>query len=159
MKRLLLPALAAFAALSVSTSSFAQQATLDQAKDLVKKGRAYLRDNGCEKTFKEITEGSMFRDANYKELYLYIYDRNLVNLAHGGNPRLVGKNLKEMRDTKGRYLNQELLKAAMSGGGAVEFDFLNPGTGNVDPKIGWAEMEKASCGQVMIGSGVYRPKK
>jgi signal transduction histidine kinase len=160
MKRLLLPAVAAFAALSFSTSSFAQQATLDQAKDLVKKGRAHLRDHGCEKTFKEITEGSMFRDATYKELYLYVYDRNLVNLAHGGNPRLVGKNLKEMRDTKGRYLNQDLLKAAQAGGGAVEFDFLNPGTGNVDPKIGWAEMEsKTTCGPVMIGSGVYRPKK
>jgi len=159
MKRLLLPALAV-AALLAGTEAFAQAATLDQAKDLVKKGRAYLRDNGCEKTFKEINEGSMFKNASYKELYLYVYDKNLTNLAHGGNPRLVGKDLKEMRDTKGRLLNQELLKAAMDGGGAVEFDFLNPGTGNVDPKIGWAEMEtKTNCGPVMIGSGVYRPKK
>jgi signal transduction histidine kinase len=52
-----------------------------------------------------------------------------------------------MRDTKGRLLNQDLLKAAKSGGGAVEFDFLNPGTVNVDPKVGWAEMEtKTNCG-------------
>src|SRR5690242_1531895 len=112
MKRLLLPALAV-AALFAGTNALAQSATLDQAKELVKKGRAYLRDNGCEKAFKEINEGSMFKNAAYKELYLYVYDKNLVNLAHGGNPRLVGKDLKEMKDTKGRLLNQELLKAAM----------------------------------------------
>jgi signal transduction histidine kinase len=150
---------AAFAALAASPAALAQTATLSQAKDLVKKGRAYLRDQGCEKTFKEISEGTMFKVPGYTELYLYAYDEKLVNLAHGGNPRLVGKDLREMRDTKGRLLNQDLLKAAKSGGGSVEFDFLNPGTGNVDPKVGWAEMEtKTSCGPVMIGSGVYRPK-
>jgi hypothetical protein len=157
MKTLLASTLTALMALSVSTGAMAQSATLGQAKDLVKKGRAYLRDQGCDKTFKEITEGSMFKDAAHKELYLYVYNEKLVNLAHGGNPRLVGKDLWEMRDTKGRLLNQELLKAAKAGGGSVEFDFLNPGTGNVDPKIGWAEMEtRTTCGPVMIGSGVYR---
>lgn len=147
------------AMLAASPAALAQTATLDQAKDLVKKGRAYVRDQGCEKAFKEITEGAMFKVSGYSELYLYVYNEKLVNLAHGGNPRLVGKDLREMRDTKGRLLNQDLLKAAKSGGGSVEFDFLNPGTGNVDPKVGWAEMEtKTSCGPVMIGSGVYRPK-
>lgn len=149
-------ALAAFHA----PGAFAQTATLDQAKDLVKKGREYLRQHGCKKTFEEITNGTKFKVPEHKELYLYVYDEKLVNLAHGGNDRLPGKDLHDMRDKNGRYFNQDLLKAAQAGGGAVEFDFLNPNTHAVDPKVGWAEMEtKTDCGPVMVGSGVYRPKK
>jgi signal transduction histidine kinase len=136
--------------------ALAQTATLEQAKDLVKKGRAYLRQNGCSKTFAEITNGKTFVDPAHPELYLYVYDEKLLNLAHGGNPRLPGKNLWDMKDNKGRFLNQELLKGAKAGGAAVEFDFFNPGTKKIDPKVGWAEMEKADCGTVMIGSGIYR---
>jgi signal transduction histidine kinase len=139
--------------------AFAQTATLEQAKDLVKKGREYLRKNGCKKTFEEINAKKIFIDPNHKELYLYIYDEKLNNLAHGGNDKLPGKNLWEMKDNQGRYLNQDLLKAAKAGGGAVEFDFYNPGTRQIDPKVGWAELEdKTDCGTVMIGSGIYRKK-
>ena len=160
MSRITLAAAAVLAAAAFhSTDTLAQTATLDQAKDLVKKGREYLRQNGCRKTFEEITHGTKFKDSAHKELYLYVYDEQLVNLAHGGNDRLPGKNLWDMRDKNGRYFNQDLLKAAKAGGGAVEFDFLNPNTRAVDPKVGWAELEtKTDCGPVMIGSGVYRPK-
>ena len=48
--------------------ALAQTATLEQAKDLVKKGRTYLRQNGCSKTFAEITNGKMFLDAAHPEL-------------------------------------------------------------------------------------------
>jgi signal transduction histidine kinase len=142
-----------------ATPALAQTATLEQAKDLVHRGRAALRKDGCRKTFDEITNGTAFRDPAHKELYLYVYDEKLNNLAHGGNPKLVGKNLWDMKDMKGRAMNQELLKVAKRGGGEVEFDFLNPATGKVDPKVGWAEIEdKTDCGPVMIGSGVYRPR-
>jgi hypothetical protein len=155
----LLAALAGIAIALNAASACAEQATLAQAKDLVKKARASLRQNGCAKTFEEVTHGSAFRDPAHKELYIYIYDEKLNNLAHGGNAKLVGKNLWDMKDTKGRALNQELLKVAKRGGGEVEFDFLNPATGMVDPKVGWAEIEdKTDCGPVMVGSGVYRPK-
>ena len=158
------PLMAAIAAVAFAAfqapAAFAQEATLDQAKDLVKKGREYLRQNGCKKTFEEITHGTKFKDPTYKELYLYVYDEKLVNLAHGGNDRLPGKDLREMRDKNGKYFNQDLLKAAKAGGGAVEFDFLNPNTHAIDPKVGWAEMEtKTDCGPVMVGSGVYRRRK
>lgn len=160
MKRISLLAAAGLAAVAFQGSTaLAQTATLDQAKDLVHRGRAALRKDGCSKTFNEITNGTTFRDPAHKELYLYVYDEKLKNLAHGGNAKLVGKDLWDMKDMKGRTLNQDLLKVAKRGGGEVEFDFLNPATGMVDPKVGWAEMEdKTDCGPVMIGSGVYRPR-
>lgn len=159
MKTLAMALLAAVVGFSANTAARAQTATLEQAKDLVKKARTALRDQGCDKTFKEVTEGTAFKVKEHSELYIFMYNEKLVNLAHGGNPKLVGKDLREMRDTKGRFFNQELLAAAKKGGGSVEFDFLNPATGNVDPKVGWAELEpKTGCGAVMVGSGVYRPK-
>lgn len=137
----------------------AQTATIDQAKALVKQGRESLRKNGCAKTFEEITNGKGLTNPQHKELYLFVYDEKLKNLAHGGNPKLQGKDLHDMRDNKGILLNQELLKVAKAGGGAVEFDFFNPNTRAIDPKTGWAEWEeKTDCGPVMIGSGIYRPK-
>jgi len=160
MKSVSFLAAAGLAAMAFQGSTAqAQTATIEQAKDLVHRGRAALRKDGCRKTFDEITSGSQFRDPAHKELYLYVYDEKLNNLAHGGNPKLVGKNLWDMKDMKGRTLNQDLLKAAKRGGGEVQFDFLNPATGMVDPKVGWAEMEeKTDCGPVMIGSGVYRQR-
>jgi cytochrome c len=160
MRTLLLLTAVAGATLALNApSARAEGATLAQAKDLVKKARASLRQNGCAKTFQEVTSGTSFKDPMHKELYIYVYDEKLNNLAHGGNPKLVGKNLWDMKDTKGRALNQDLLKVAKAGGGEVEFDFLNPATGMVDPKVGWAEMEdKTDCGPVMVGSGVYRAK-
>src|SRR5690242_13709235 len=83
------------------TAAFAQTATLEQAKDLVHRGRAALRKDGCAKTFNEITNGTTFRDPAHKELYLYVYDEKLKNLAHGGNAKLVGKDLWDMKDMKG----------------------------------------------------------
>jgi signal transduction histidine kinase len=158
LNRLALAAALAVAAALLAPSAFAQTASLDEAKELVKKGRAHLRQHGCKKTFDEITNGKSLTNAKHKELYLYVYDEKLNNLAHGGNAKLPGKNLHDMRDVNGRYLNQELLKAARAGGAPVEFDFYNPGTAKVDPKIGWAEIEdKTDCGPVMIGSGIYRP--
>jgi cytochrome c len=161
MSRLALVAAAAAAIAAFhAPQALAQTATLEQAKDLVKKGRAYLRTNGCKKTFEEITNGKTFTDPAHKELYLYVYDEKLNNLAHGGNAKLPGKNLWEMRDGQGRYFNQDLLKAAKAGGGAVDFDFLNPATRAIDAKTGWAEWEdKTDCGGVMIGSGIYRTTK
>jgi cytochrome c len=157
MKTLALIAATAVLSLLHAPEAMAQTATIEQAKDLVKKGRAALRKDGCKKTFEEITSGKALTDPNHKELF--VYNEKLDNLAHGGNPKLVGKNLWDMRDGGGKLLNQELLKAAKAGGGAVEFDFFNPNTKKIDAKTGWAEWEdKTDCGPVMIGSGIYRAK-
>ena len=112
MKKIAIAAALAACAAFHAPEAFAQTATLEQAKDLVKKGREYLRKNGCRKTFEEINAKKIFIDPSHKELYLYIYDEKLNNLAHGGNDKLPGKNLWEMKDSRGRYLNQDLLKAA-----------------------------------------------
>jgi signal transduction histidine kinase len=138
------------ALLITSTASAASdRATLEEAKAMVKKAREYIRKNGREKAFVEIDKrDGMFVD---RDIYIYVYDKNLKNLAHGGNARLIGKNLGEMRDPDGKYVNRGLLEAAEKGGGTFTFKFLNPATNRIETKTGYAEME----GDIMVGSGVY----
>jgi signal transduction histidine kinase len=141
--------MAVMAIVVAAPAAAAQRATLEEAKALVKKAREYIRKNGREKAFAEIDKrDGMFVD---RELYIYVYDKNLKNLAHGGNPKLIGKDLSQLRDPDGNFVNQGLLKAAMNGGGTYTFKFLNPNNGKIEKKTGYAEME----GDVMVGSGVY----
>jgi signal transduction histidine kinase len=141
--------MAVMAIVVAAPAAAAQRATLEEAKVLVKKAREYIRKNGREKAFAEIDKrDGMFVD---RELYIYVYDKNLKNLAHGGNPKLIGKDLSQLRDPDGNFVNQGLLKAAMNGGGTYTFKFLNPNNGKIEKKTGYAEME----GDIMVGSGVY----
>jgi hypothetical protein len=141
--------LALLAAGFMTTAGAQERATLDQAKAMVKKARAYIQKVGPEKAYAEISNPKgQFVD---REIYVYVYDKQLNNLAHGGNQKLIGKNLADLRDTDGVYLNKGLLDAAMKGGGTFKFKFLNPATRTIEVKTGYAEME----GDVMVGSGVY----
>jgi cytochrome c len=127
----------------------AERTTLEDAKALVKKAREYLRKNGREKAFAEFDKrDGLFVD---RDLYIYVYDKNLKNLAHGGNAKLIGKDLADMRDPDGLYVNKGLLEAAQKGGGTFKFKFFNPASGKIEVKTGYAEME----GDLMVGSGVY----
>lgn len=151
MKRIATISMMALAALVMTASSYAasSHATLEEAKAMVKKAREYIRKNGREKAFAEIDRrDGMFVD---RDIYIYVYDKSLKNLAHGGNARLIGKNLAEMRDPDGRYVNKGLLEAAEKGGGTYTFKFLNPANNRIETKTGYAEME----GDIMVGSGVY----
>jgi signal transduction histidine kinase len=141
----------AIAAIMITSPVYAasDRATLEEAKAMVKKAREYIRKNGREKAFAEIDKrDGMFVD---RDIYIYVYDKSLKNLAHGGNSRLIGKNLAEMRDPDGKYVNKGLLEAAEKGGGTFTFKFLNPATNRIETKTGYAEME----GDLMVGSGVY----
>jgi signal transduction histidine kinase len=153
MTKLIRAMLLAILAVGFTAAASAQQrATLDEAKAMVKKARAYIREVGAEKAYAEISNPKgRFVD---RELYIYVYDKSLNNLAHGGNQRLVGKNLADLRDTDGVYINKGLLEAAQKGGGVFKFKFLNPATKTIEVKTGYAEME----GDVMVGSGVYAPQ-
>ena len=150
MTKLIKTLLATVLALGFMTAGYAQErATLDQAKAMVKKARAYIKQVGPEKAYAEISNPKgQFVD---REIYIYVYDKQLNNLAHGGNQKLIGKNLADLRDTDGVYLNKGLLEVAQKGGGTFKFKFLNPATKTIEVKTGYAEME----GDVMVGSGVY----
>ncbi|MCK7460420.1 methyl-accepting chemotaxis protein [Idiomarina aminovorans] len=71
--------------------------------------------------------------------YLFVYDRQGVSIAHGVNQSLEGKNLFNFQDPNGVFLIQELIDAAESGGGFVEYDWQN-NRQQVSPKLGYAQL-------------------
>jgi cytochrome c len=78
----------------------AQKATPEEAKKMVEQAVAYLKTNGQEKALKEFNnpKGKFVKG----EMYVFAYDLNAVMKAHPVNPELIGKNLLNEPDSKGK---------------------------------------------------------
>ncbi|MEJ8838747.1 cache domain-containing protein [Ramlibacter sp. AN1133] len=154
MKRLFKAVVLATVVLGFTAPVVAEErATLDEAKAMVKKARAYIREVGPDKAFAEISNPKgRFVD---RELYVFVNDKTGVNMAHGANAKLIGKNLMELRDTDGVYMTKQFFGVASKGGGTVDYRFLNPVTKTIEPKTAYVEME----GDYLVGSGIFRAAK
>jgi signal transduction histidine kinase len=134
MRRLVLKVLFVAATGGVSWAAMAaDHASADEAAAMVKKAAAYLKANGIEKTAVEVNNPKgQFID---RDLYVSIIDAKGINVAHGGNPKMVGKDLSDLRDADGVYINRqrtEILKTKPDGW--INYKFVNPVTKQVEPK-------------------------
>jgi signal transduction histidine kinase len=151
MKRAL--PIAAFAAgilMSAAGLAAPDYGTVEEARALVKKAVAHYEKVGAEKTFADLSRTpGPFVD---RDLYVVVYDMNGKSLAHI-NPRMVGKDLIDMRDGDGRYLVKERVEAARKGtSGWQDIKFFNPVTKKVEPKRVYWERH----GQLLFSSGAYK---
>jgi two-component system NarL family sensor kinase len=73
---------------------------------------------------------------------------------HSRQPELVGQNLWELRDSRGRYTIQELIKGAKeNGGGYIEYEWRKPSSAQMAPKLGYVTaMPRWNW---MVGTGLY----
>ena len=117
---------------------------------MVAKAIAYIKANGPEKAYAEITNGSTFKD---RDLYVIVYDLTGKNLAHGANAKLVGKDLIAMKDPDGKPLNQILvdLAKAKGKGWSEEFKFRNPTNDTLQRRIVYVE----KLGDTFVGCGIF----
>jgi cytochrome c len=128
----------------------ADHATADEAVAMVKKVIAYIKANGKDKAIAEINSQKMFLD---RDLYVSIGDANGLSLANGGNPRMAGKNLLELRDVEGKPFvkeGTEILKAKESGW--VDYKWPNPVSKQIEQKSMYFE----KAGDLVISAGVYK---
>ncbi|MFH0130138.1 cache domain-containing protein [Variovorax sp. VaC1] len=86
--------------------------------------------------------------------YFFVYDLEGNSLMHSRQPELVGQNLWELRDSRGRYTIQELIKSAKeNGGGYVEYEWRKPSSAQMAPKLGYVTaMPRWNW---MVGTGLY----
>lgn len=145
------------AALSVGFWSGAAQAqengTRDEAKAMVEAAIEHVKKVGPEQAFKDFTDKN---NATWhkKDLYVFAYNMEGVNLAHGANDKLVGKNLIELKDPEGKLLIKELRDTAAKGGGWVEYEWPHPQTKKIESKVSYAK--KLANYEGFVGVGVYR---
>lgn len=139
--------------LSQLASAADPRGSAEEAVAMVKRAVAYLKENGKEKAFAEFANPSnaQFHD---RDLYLFVYDFNGVAVAHGNNPKMVGKNLLEMKDNDGKFIIKGFIDvAAKSGKGWVDYKWPNPVTKAIEQKSSYVEKVD---GDLIIGSGIYK---
>jgi len=86
--------------------------------------------------------------------YFFVYDLHGKVLMHPRQRDLVGKDLWDLHDPRGRATIQELLARAHAGGGYVDYLWSRPSTGQIAPKLGYV-VEIPRWGW-MVGTGLYR---
>lgn len=85
--------------------------------------------------------------------YFYIYDKQGTNIFHAIKPQLQGKNLIDLKDSKGTKIIVGLLDAAQSGDGIFSYFYQKPGSPEQIEKIGYATMISGT--DWMLGTGAY----
>jgi signal transduction histidine kinase len=127
-------------------STTAQAATAEQAQALSEKAAAYLQQVGPEKAFADFTrpDGGFVNG----ELYVFCYDHDGLNKAHGGNPAFVGKNLLHVKDPDGKEANAMIVDVGFNQGkGWVDFKWPNPASKKIENKSAYViRTNDAVCG-------------
>lgn len=136
---------------SLAIPATSQAATPDEAKGLSERAASYVKQVGDEKAFADFTrpDGGFVKG----ELYVFCYDHDGVNKAHGGNPAFVGKNLLHIKDPDGKEPNAEIVKVGFEQGkGWVDFKWPNPTTKKIQPKSAYV----IHTNDVVCGVGYYK---
>ena len=124
----------------------------DEAVAMVKKAVSYWKANGEEKACAAITgKGSQFHD---RDLYLVAYALDGTVLAHGGNDKMVGKNLIDLMDVDGKAWVKERVELAQKQTSFwQDYKMTNPVSHKVEPKESYCERVDKG----VICGGVYKP--
>ncbi len=125
-------------------------ATRADAEAMVKKGVAYIKSTGDAKAYGEITAKSP--QFILHDLYLVVYKLDGTVAAHGANPRMVGKNLLELKDIDGKAFVKERVELAKSKGTFwQEYKFTNPESKKIEPKVMYCE----KLADTVVCGGIY----
>lgn len=128
---------------------------------LVKKAGEFLKANGKEKVLAEINnpKGAFA----HGEIYLFASDHvpnwdsnkdRTITLAHGANPKLVGKDMTDLKDADGVAFVKKMAEIAASkaGEGWTDYKWPNPVTKQIEPKTTFTKRYEP----LVFSCGVYK---
>jgi signal transduction histidine kinase len=136
---------------TLASAVAAEAGTAAEAEAMVRRAVAYIKAQGPDKAYEEFINGKSFKD---RDLYISVYDLNGKNLAHGVNPRLVGKDMMGLKDPDGKPIIKMITDVARDKGrGWTEpYKFMNPLTQKVQSKVIYVER----LADTAIGVGIYK---
>ena len=128
---------AALALLSFDATADATRATEAEAQAMVKKAIQHYDKVGKDKAMADFSQSpGPFVD---RDLYVVVDEMDGTVLAHI-NPKILGRNMIDLRDADGHYQIRERLDAAKTGtSGWQDFKFFNPVTKKIEPKRAYWE--------------------
>lgn len=149
---LILSSMACAMSLAFSVSVHAQQkATAAEATAMVKKGVAFIKANGKEKGWAEISN----KDGQFtvNDLYLVVYGLDGTVHAHGANLKMVGKNLIGLKDIDGKEFVKERVELAKTKTSFwQDYKFTNPVDKKIEPKSMYCE----KLDDTVVCGGIYK---
>lgn len=137
-KRILLAMFALVAMVASPAFAAGDKGTADEAVALVKKAATAIKAEGAEKVYAAITaKDPRFID---RDLYVFAYDLDANCLAHGANPKMVGRNTIDTQDTDGKfYIKERMDLAKVKPSFWQDYKFPNPITKMIEPKSAYCE--------------------
>jgi len=136
---------------AAAPATFAHSA--EEAQALTERAADYIRDHGRQQAFAAFNRpDGGFVDG---DLYVFCIDGNGVELANGGNPKLVGKDLSKLRDAEGHLTSVDIYHIGQTAGhGWYEYLWPNPAKGRIERKAAYILRidDKTVC-----ASGFFRP--
>ncbi|HTZ39916.1 MAG TPA: cache domain-containing protein [Syntrophales bacterium] len=151
MKKMFVIAIAFAFVTGIAGAALAADGTPAEAKALVKKAVDYIKANGKDKAFAEFSDPKgKFID---RDLYIFVYDMDGKCVAHGFNQKMIGKDLKEMKDPDGKlYVKERIEIAKTKGSGWQDYKFTNPTSKKLENKTAYIEKYE----NYIVGCGAYK---
>ncbi|MDD5398813.1 MAG: transporter substrate-binding domain-containing protein [Dehalococcoidia bacterium] len=113
-------------------------------------------------TFRKINAGeSPYQDKDRPDLYVYVFDKYVTEVANASNPAVVGRNLKGVPDMVGKLFRDAIVEGALKNGtGWEDYVFTMPGKIGLFYKSVYYKLVTGSDGkQYVVCVGRYKDKQ
>ena len=128
-----------------------KQGTADVARQLTEQALAHLRKVGYERASEDFyKQNGPFID---RDLYIFVLDRKGVYRVMGANRAKTGSRVQDAPGIDAEQFMHDVWEQADSGGGWLEYNIVNPLTGDVRGK---ASFVLPINDDLLIGCGAYR---
>jgi len=132
-------------------TAHAQNATKEQAVEMVKSAAAAVKSQGKDAVIKEVNA----KDSKWVkgDLYLIVLGPDGSHLAHPTNPSLIGKAMLDEPDADGKMFRKERVDIAKGKGeGWVDYKYKNPKSGAMENKTLYVLKQD----DVILSAGTYK---
>jgi len=130
----------------------ATRGSADEAKALVEKAAALLKEVGPEKAF-AIFDDKSNPEFHDRDLYVFVRGMDGNTVAHGANKGMIGHTNLDLKDADGKPYNKEMIDLATSkGSGWVDYRWVDPLSHKIEPKSSYI----MKVGDYVVGAGFYK---
>ncbi len=130
-----------------------EKATKEECVAKVKEAVALIKQVGFDAAKEKINDPK--GPFVWKDSYCFVQDMDQNMIAHGVNPKLIGKSMKAIKDANGKMFNYEMAQLAASpGDGWVDYVWPKPGEQDPSPKSSY--ILRVPGENMFVGAGFYQ---
>jgi signal transduction histidine kinase len=147
-----IPRRAIIVLLTIAMGGRAHARTAAEVQALVERAAAHVREVGRERALADFSRpGGGFVDG---ELYIFCFATDGIVVAHGGNPKLIGRKMPDVSGPSGESLGMEIVSLGLTQGhGWLAYRWPNPLTKRIELKSAFV---LTVDDLTVCGSGFYK---